>query len=186
MPQLQRDLPVGLQKEGAQGLLPLPAPYHSSAPAVNPGQATQQADVANDSKLIYSFIIFYHCGNLLFLCFNHYIPERVITGYLLLNTVYCLVPEMFNLVFKNITFCHPLILSCTSSYSKKPWPTYFTGSHLICFGSICHSLPFQCSPHQGQAHTSQQGLRLSTALYNSGETLMHERKTDIYENFLFT
>ena len=53
LPQLQRDLPLGLQKEGTQGLLPLPAPYHSSGPAVNPGQATQQADVANDSKLIY-------------------------------------------------------------------------------------------------------------------------------------
>lgn len=50
LPQLQRDLPVGLQKEGAQGLLPLPAPYHSAGPAVTPGQATQQADVANDSK----------------------------------------------------------------------------------------------------------------------------------------
>ncbi|TMS16258.1 RNA-binding protein 10 [Larimichthys crocea] len=52
LPQLQRDLPVGLQKEGAQGLLPLPAPYHSSAPAVNPGQATQQADVANDTLIL--------------------------------------------------------------------------------------------------------------------------------------
>lgn len=53
LPQLQRDLPVGLQKEGAQGLLPLPAPYHSSGPAVNSGQATQQTDVANDSKTNY-------------------------------------------------------------------------------------------------------------------------------------
>ncbi|KAG8002638.1 RNA-binding protein 10, partial [Nibea albiflora] len=52
LPQLQRDLPVGLQKEGAQGLLPLPAPYHSSAPTVNPGQATQQADVANDTLIL--------------------------------------------------------------------------------------------------------------------------------------
>lgn len=50
LPQLQRDLPVGLQKEGAQGLLPLPAPYHSSGPTVNPGQAAQQSDIANDSK----------------------------------------------------------------------------------------------------------------------------------------
>lgn len=41
---------MGLQKEGAQGLLPLPAPYHSSGPAVAAGQAAQQADVANDSK----------------------------------------------------------------------------------------------------------------------------------------
>lgn len=52
LPQLQRDLPVGLQKERAQGLLPLPAPYHSSGPTVNPGQAAPQADVANDSKSI--------------------------------------------------------------------------------------------------------------------------------------
>lgn len=50
LPQVQKDLPVGLQKEGAQGLLPLPAPYHSSGPPVTPGQAPQQADVANDSK----------------------------------------------------------------------------------------------------------------------------------------
>lgn len=50
LPQLQRDLPLGLQKEGVQGLLPLPAPFHSSGPAINPGQATQQADIANDSK----------------------------------------------------------------------------------------------------------------------------------------
>ncbi|XP_041801094.1 RNA-binding protein 10 [Chelmon rostratus] len=52
LPQLQRDLPVGLQKEGAQGLLPLPAPYHSSGPAVNSGQATQQTDVANDTLIL--------------------------------------------------------------------------------------------------------------------------------------
>ncbi|XP_040007857.1 RNA-binding protein 10 [Xiphias gladius] len=52
LPQLQRDLPVGLQKEGAQGLLPLPAPYHSSAPTVPQGQATQQADVANDTLIL--------------------------------------------------------------------------------------------------------------------------------------
>ncbi|XP_029291895.1 RNA-binding protein 10 [Cottoperca gobio] len=52
LPQLQRDLPVGLQKEGAQGLLPLPAPYHSSGPTVNPGPATQQADVANDTLIL--------------------------------------------------------------------------------------------------------------------------------------
>ncbi|KAM7411808.1 hypothetical protein PAMA_021673 [Pampus argenteus] len=48
----QRDLPIGLQKEGVQGLLPLPAPYHSSGPTVNPGQATQQADVANDTLIL--------------------------------------------------------------------------------------------------------------------------------------
>uniref|UniRef100_UPI0037E78B50 RNA-binding protein 10 n=1 Tax=Semicossyphus pulcher TaxID=241346 RepID=UPI0037E78B50 len=52
LPQLQRDLPIGLQKEGAQGLLPLPAPYHSSGPTVNPGQAAQQADVANDTLIL--------------------------------------------------------------------------------------------------------------------------------------
>lgn len=50
LPQMQRDLPAGPQKEGAQGLLPLPVPYHSSGPPVIPGQATQQADPANDSK----------------------------------------------------------------------------------------------------------------------------------------
>ncbi|KAL3064329.1 hypothetical protein OYC64_000585 [Pagothenia borchgrevinki] len=52
LPQLQRDLSVGLQKEGTQGLLPLPAPYHSSGPSVSPGQATQQADVANDTLIL--------------------------------------------------------------------------------------------------------------------------------------
>uniref|UniRef100_A0A3B4ZB67 RNA-binding protein 10-like n=1 Tax=Stegastes partitus TaxID=144197 RepID=A0A3B4ZB67_9TELE len=52
LPLLQRDLPIGLQKEGAQGLLPLPAPYHSSGPSVTPGQATQQADVANDTLIL--------------------------------------------------------------------------------------------------------------------------------------
>ena len=64
LPQLQRDLPIGLQKEGAQGLLPLPAPYHSSGPTVNPGQATQQADVANDSKFIPTIHVSHH-GNML-------------------------------------------------------------------------------------------------------------------------
>uniref|UniRef100_A0A3P8P772 RNA binding motif protein 10 n=1 Tax=Astatotilapia calliptera TaxID=8154 RepID=A0A3P8P772_ASTCA len=52
LPQVQKDLPVGLQKEGAQGLLPLPAPYHSSGPPVTPGQAPQQADVANDTLIL--------------------------------------------------------------------------------------------------------------------------------------
>lgn len=52
LPHLQKDLPAGLQKEGSQGLLPLPAPYHSSGPTVTPGQATQQADLANDSKTL--------------------------------------------------------------------------------------------------------------------------------------
>ncbi|XP_068600493.1 RNA-binding protein 10 [Brachionichthys hirsutus] len=49
MPQLQRDLPGGLQKEG---LLLLPAPYHTSVPTVNPGQATQPADTANDTLIL--------------------------------------------------------------------------------------------------------------------------------------
>uniref|UniRef100_I3K387 RNA binding motif protein 10 n=1 Tax=Oreochromis niloticus TaxID=8128 RepID=I3K387_ORENI len=52
LPQVQKDLPIGLQKEGAQGLLPLPAPYHSSGPPVTPGQAPQQADVANDTLIL--------------------------------------------------------------------------------------------------------------------------------------
>uniref|UniRef100_A0A3Q0S7K4 RNA binding motif protein 10 n=1 Tax=Amphilophus citrinellus TaxID=61819 RepID=A0A3Q0S7K4_AMPCI len=52
LPQLQKDLPVGFQKEGTQGLLPLPAPYHSSGPAVTPGQAPQQADAANDALIL--------------------------------------------------------------------------------------------------------------------------------------
>uniref|UniRef100_A0A673ARR1 RNA binding motif protein 10 n=1 Tax=Sphaeramia orbicularis TaxID=375764 RepID=A0A673ARR1_9TELE len=54
LPQLQRDLPVGIQKEGAQGLLPLPVPYHTSGPSVNQGQgqATQQPDVANDTLIL--------------------------------------------------------------------------------------------------------------------------------------
>ncbi|KAM4562831.1 RNA-binding protein 10 [Odontesthes bonariensis] len=52
LPQLQRDLPVVLQKEGTQGLLPLPAPYQSSGTSATPGQATQQADVANDTLIL--------------------------------------------------------------------------------------------------------------------------------------
>ncbi|CAN9516048.1 unnamed protein product [Ophioblennius macclurei] len=52
LPQLQRDAPVGIQKEGAQGLLPLPAAYHSAGPPVLPGQAAQQADVANDTLIL--------------------------------------------------------------------------------------------------------------------------------------
>lgn len=55
LPLLQRDLSVGLQKEGAQGLLPLPTPFHTCAPAVISGQSTQQADAANDSKRLKSF-----------------------------------------------------------------------------------------------------------------------------------
>lgn len=43
-------MPVGVQKEGAQGLLPLPVSYHPAGPSVPPGPAPQPADVANDSK----------------------------------------------------------------------------------------------------------------------------------------
>ncbi|KAG7519628.1 hypothetical protein JOB18_012295 [Solea senegalensis] len=52
LPQLPRDLPVGLQKDGAQGLLPLPVLYHSSGPILTTGQAAQQADVANDTLIL--------------------------------------------------------------------------------------------------------------------------------------
>ncbi|KAM9752480.1 RNA-binding protein 10 isoform 2-T6 [Menidia menidia] len=52
LPQLQRDLPVGLQKEGTQGLLPLPAPYQSPGVSVTAGQAAQQPDVANDTLIL--------------------------------------------------------------------------------------------------------------------------------------
>ncbi|XP_061592026.1 RNA-binding protein 10 isoform X1 [Cololabis saira] len=52
LPQLQKDMAAGLQKEGAQGLLPLPAPYHSSGASVTPGQPTHQADVANDTLIL--------------------------------------------------------------------------------------------------------------------------------------
>ncbi|KAM9856021.1 RNA-binding protein 10 [Aulostomus maculatus] len=52
LPQMQRDSPLGLQKEATQGLLPLPVPFHPSGPAVSTGQATQQADVANDTLIL--------------------------------------------------------------------------------------------------------------------------------------
>ncbi|XP_056446716.1 RNA-binding protein 10 isoform X2 [Gadus chalcogrammus] len=52
LPLLQRDLTLGL-KEGSQGLLPLPAPYHSTGPAVSTTHAPQQhADVANDTLIL--------------------------------------------------------------------------------------------------------------------------------------
>lgn len=57
LPLLQRELSLGLQKEGAQGLLPLPTPFHSCAPVVISGQSTQQADTANDSKHLRLFSI---------------------------------------------------------------------------------------------------------------------------------
>uniref|UniRef100_A0A1A8IJS3 RNA binding motif protein 10 n=2 Tax=Nothobranchius kuhntae TaxID=321403 RepID=A0A1A8IJS3_NOTKU len=52
LPQVQRDLPTGLQKEGAPGLLPLPTSYHSSGPSVPPGQVGQQGDAANDTLIL--------------------------------------------------------------------------------------------------------------------------------------
>ncbi|XP_037540764.1 RNA-binding protein 10 [Nematolebias whitei] len=52
LPQAQRDLPVSHQKEGAQGLLPLPTSYHTTGPSVPPGHAAQQADVANDTLIL--------------------------------------------------------------------------------------------------------------------------------------
>ncbi|XP_024148654.1 RNA-binding protein 10 isoform X2 [Oryzias melastigma] len=52
LPQMQRDLPAGLQKEGGQGLLPLPVPYHPSGVGVTPGQPIQQTDVANDTLIL--------------------------------------------------------------------------------------------------------------------------------------
>uniref|UniRef100_A0A8C4ZCF8 RNA binding motif protein 10 n=1 Tax=Gadus morhua TaxID=8049 RepID=A0A8C4ZCF8_GADMO len=52
LPLLQRDLTLGL-KEGSQGLLPLPAPYHSTGPAVSTTHTPQQhADVANDTLIL--------------------------------------------------------------------------------------------------------------------------------------
>ncbi|XP_053705937.1 RNA-binding protein 10 [Synchiropus splendidus] len=51
LPQLQRDLTLHPQKDGVQGLLPLPLPYHSG-PSSNAGQAALQADVANDTLII--------------------------------------------------------------------------------------------------------------------------------------
>lgn len=80
------------------------------------------------------------------------------------------------------------IFSYNSSDTKKSWSAYFIGGHLISFGSICYSLPFQCSPNQGQAHTSQQGICLSTALYHSGEkhketdTHKHRCQTKVFAN----
>ncbi|XP_028308724.1 RNA-binding protein 10 isoform X3 [Gouania willdenowi] len=50
--QLHRDLAVGLQKEGFQGLLPLPAPYHTSGLSATPVLAVPQTDVANDTLIL--------------------------------------------------------------------------------------------------------------------------------------
>lgn len=52
LPQLPRDVPVGVQKEAAQGLLPLPVSYHPAGPSVPPGPAPQPADVANDTLIL--------------------------------------------------------------------------------------------------------------------------------------
>lgn len=67
------------------------------------------------------------------------------------------------------------LTSHTSSDTKEPRSPYFTGIHLICSGSICHSVPIQCSPHQGQTHAPQQGLRLSPAFYYCGEKPLGRR-----------
>lgn len=67
------------------------------------------------------------------------------------------------------------LTSHTSSDTKEPRSPYFTGIHLICSGSICHSVPIQCSPHQGQTHTPQQGLRFSPAFYYCGEKPLGRR-----------
>lgn len=59
LPQLQRDLLVGLQNDGPQGLLPLPVHYQPSSLSVAQGQGNapqQQGDVANDSKNVYTCI----------------------------------------------------------------------------------------------------------------------------------
>lgn len=69
------------------------------------------------------------------------------------------------------------LLSSTSSDTAKPRPSYFPRLHPVRFGSVCHSLSIKHSPHQGQAHTSQQGLCLSAAVYHSGE----EPETDTSE-----
>ncbi|KAJ3586746.1 hypothetical protein NHX12_013140 [Muraenolepis orangiensis] len=61
LPLLQREVTLGLQKEGSQGLLPLPVPYHSTASSVSSVHAAQQQqqqhyqqqpDVANDTLIV--------------------------------------------------------------------------------------------------------------------------------------
>lgn len=55
LPQLQRDLLVGLQNDGPQGLLPLPVHYQPSSLSVAQGQGNapqQQGDVANDTLIL--------------------------------------------------------------------------------------------------------------------------------------
>ncbi|XP_037100562.1 RNA-binding protein 10 isoform X1 [Syngnathus acus] len=51
LPQMHKDSTLGLQKEGAQGLLPLPAPFHSVS-AAHSAQVAQQADLANDTLIL--------------------------------------------------------------------------------------------------------------------------------------
>lgn len=74
------------------------------------------------------------------------------------------------------TYNRPFFSLCSSisTDTEKPRPSHATGLHLICFGPICHFVPIECSPDQGQAHTPQQGLCLSPAFYHSGE----EHETD--------
>ncbi|MEQ2276805.1 hypothetical protein XENORESO_010588, partial [Xenotaenia resolanae] len=52
LPQLPKDVPLGVQKEGAPGLLPLPVAYHPAGPSVPPRPAPQPADVANDTLIL--------------------------------------------------------------------------------------------------------------------------------------
>ncbi|XP_057685798.1 RNA-binding protein 10 [Corythoichthys intestinalis] len=52
LPQLHTDTSLTLQKESAQGLLPLPTPFQASVSAPHSGQVTHQADVANDTLIL--------------------------------------------------------------------------------------------------------------------------------------
>uniref|UniRef100_A0A3Q2QZY8 RNA binding motif protein 10 n=2 Tax=Fundulus heteroclitus TaxID=8078 RepID=A0A3Q2QZY8_FUNHE len=52
LPQLPRDVPLGVQKEGAQGLLPLPVSYQPAGPSAPPRPAPQPTDVANDTLIL--------------------------------------------------------------------------------------------------------------------------------------
>ncbi|MEQ2201277.1 hypothetical protein XENOCAPTIV_010138 [Xenoophorus captivus] len=47
LPQLPKDVPLGVQKEGAPGLLPLPVAYHPAGPSVPLRPAPQPADEAS-------------------------------------------------------------------------------------------------------------------------------------------
>ncbi|XP_015233866.1 PREDICTED: RNA-binding protein 10-like isoform X1 [Cyprinodon variegatus] len=52
LPQLPKDVPLVVQKEGTQGLLPLPVSYQPAGPSVLPRPAPQPADVANDTLIL--------------------------------------------------------------------------------------------------------------------------------------